>query len=350
MILLLKGADLFVEEAARISRLLGISEFIIGLTLVSIGTSLPELATNIAAASLGNTSIVLGNIIGSNIANIGFVLGIAAILTTIVLKSDNYIKDSLFLLATFVLFFLLALDGSISATEGIVFLTIFVVYMYFIMKRTPIVPARRVTAFVKEHLQLVNGKINFKNYEQAVTKGLNYRMCRNLLKMGIDVKGEFKQRLLKDIYKKIFSASIGLVAIYIGARYLISSTIDIASLLGISSGLIAVTVIAIGTSLPELFVTFTSAHKGMGGILVGNLIGSGVANVLLVGGVSALITPLIIQPLHLYFYFPFMIFLAVVFLQFIKSKWITKVLEGSLLLLFYAVFIFFTLLFQGIPL
>jgi cation:H+ antiporter len=346
MILLIKGADLFVDEAARIARLLGISGFIIGLTLVSIGTSLPELATSILASVYNQSALVVGNLIGSNIANIGLVLGIAAIMTTILLKKDEYLKDSLFLMAIFILFFILALDGTISSAEGIIFLLIFLIYMYKLLKRKPVRGEETLKKFLKEYVHPVNGKLNLKNYEQAIDQGINYRICSYLQRNGIDVKEDFKNKLLHDVYKKLFYCVIGLVAIFFGAKYLVTSAIDIAMFFLISPEIIGITAIAIGTSLPELFVTFTSAKKGMSSILIGNLIGSGITNILLVGGVAAIIIPLTITTTDLFFYLPVMLFMGLAFIQFVRSKWISKVFQGILLLLFYLTFLFFTVIFQ----
>ena len=348
MILLLKGADLFVDEAARIARLLGVSGFIIGLTLVSLGTSLPELATNITASLIGQPSIVLGNIVGSNIANIGLVLGIAAILTTIVLRKDEYMHDVFILLGVYALFYILAFDGLLSPTEGVAFLAIFLMYVYFLLKRKSVQNEETLKQFLKHYVHPRHGKLNLKNYEKAIDRGVNYRVYAYLMRHGVDVKGDFKTKLLHDVYKKLLYCAVGLVGIYFGSKYLVSSSIDIATFFSISPELIAITAIAVGTSLPELFVTFASAHKGLSSVLIGNLIGSGIANLLLVGGVSALILPLPVSSLMLWFYLPFMFFLGLVFMQFIRSKWVSKVLQGAFLLFFYTIFIFLVILFQGL--
>jgi len=348
MILLLKGSDLFVDEAARIARLIGMSGFVIGLTLVSLGTSLPELATAITSSLLGQSSIVLGNIIGSNIANLSLILGIAALLTTIVLRREAFVKDCWFLLGIFALFYILALDRVISSIEGILFLIIFVVYLYLLLHRKPLSGEKTLEKFVKTVIKTTNGKCNLKNYDECISKGINYKVYNHLLKQGVDVKGDFKKKLLSDVYKKSLYGIVGLIAVLVGAKYLVTSAITLASYLGISPHVVAITAIAIGTSLPELFVSIASAQKGMGSILVGNLIGSGIANILLVGGISAMITPLLITQLDLYFYIPFMIFTGFVFLQFIRSKWISKVMEGALLIFFYSIFIFFVILLQGL--
>tara|TARA_Y100000034_G_scaffold134899_1_gene204726 strand:- start:3375 stop:4421 length:1047 start_codon:yes stop_codon:yes gene_type:complete len=346
MILLIKGADLFVDEAARIARLLGISGFVIGLTLVSIGTSLPELATSILASFYKQSTIVIGNIIGSNIANIGLVLGIATVMTTIILKKNEYLKDSLLLMGLFIFFFILALDKTISFSEGIILLLLFLVYLYRLLKRKPIRGEETLKKFLKEYIHPVNGKLNLKNYEQAIDQGVNYRIYGYLLRHGVDVKGDFKSKLLWDVYKKLFYCTIGLTAIFFGAKYLVTSAIDIALFFTISPTIIGITAIAIGTSLPELFVTITSAKKGLSSILIGNLIGSGITNILLVGGIAAIITPLTLTTADIFFYLPIMLFMGLAFIQFVRSKWISKVFQGILLLLFYTTFLFFTIVFQ----
>jgi len=294
LFLLLKGSDYLVESAAILAKAFNISEFAIGLSLVAIGTSLPELATSIAAVLAKDTNIVIGNIIGSNIANIGLVLGIAAIFATLTIDKKIFFKEGIFLLVMSILVLIFSLDRTIGLIEGIVLLFFFLVFII------------------------------------------------NLVKDGIPKEKIWESR---DITAKqslfyILISIISMGAIVLSARYLVESSINIASFFNISSTFIGLTMIAVGTSLPELAVTVIAIKKGYGNLLLGNLIGSNIVNLLLILGISSVLAPIAISRLEIFYTIPFMIILTLFLLKFIRSSSFVKIFEGIILLFLYLIFIF----------
>ncbi|MEK6903660.1 MAG: calcium/sodium antiporter [Nanoarchaeota archaeon] len=349
-VLLVKGSDLFVDEASRVARLFGVSELVIGLTIVSIGTSFPELASSLYSAFVHQTTIAIGTIIGSNIVNIGLVLAVGALLAPIVFVSGMYQKDAWILLGITLLFIILSFDGSISLVEGILFVVLFAAYIIHLLRQKQPRDDRLYTSFYQSYVHATKKTLTFKNHTDALDKGLTYRIYQRLLHDGVDVKKEFRHHLLHSIYLRLFFCAVGVIGLSVGAKYLVSSSLTFAAALGISPTLIALTFVAVGTSLPELFVTIASARKKLGSILVGNIIGSNIANLLFVGGVAALIEPLQITHFDYLLTLPALLFMTVVLLHFIRSKWMSKVFQGLLLLLFYSIFLFFVVLLHGFAL
>lgn len=343
-ILLVKGSDLFVDEASRVARLFGVSELVIGLTIVAVGTSFPELASSLYSAFIEQTTIAVGTIIGSNIVNIGLVLAIGALLAPIVFISGMYQKDAWILLGITLLFIILSLDGSISLVEGILFVVLFAAYIIHLLRQKRPRDDRFYTSFYQSYVHATKKTLTFKNQAEALEKGLTYRIYQRLLHDGVDVKKEFRHHLLRALYVRMFFCFVGAISLAVGAKYLVSSSLTIATALGISPSLIALTFVAVGTSLPELFVTIVSARKKLGSILVGNIIGSNIANILFVGGIAALAEPLQLTYFDYLLTLPALLFMTVALLHFIRSRWMSKVFQGLLLLLFYSIFLFFVVL------
>lgn len=285
-ILLIKGSDIFIDGAAEIAKKIGASEHMIGLTLVAFATSLPELAVSSIASFNKESGIALGNVIGSNIANICLVLGIAAIIMQ--LKTTKEMgRDAIFMtLVALLLFALMAFDEKIDRYDAIIFLLIYGGFIYYLYK------TRKV------------------NKEIKVEQG----------------------GYVKDSAFVIFG-SIGVV---LGAHFLVESSIGIAELLEISPLIIGLTIIAFGTSLPELASTITAALKKKHGIAIGNVIGSNIINILLVLGVAGVITPIGAEE-KVYVTMPFLLFVSLLTIIFVRSKIGKK--GGILLLILYACFI-----------
>ena len=282
---LVKGSDWFTEAAERLSHKLGISPFIIGVTVVSVGTSLPELASSIAAVLVGKSEIVIGNVVGSNIANILLVLGLGAVVAgKITTKWELRQVDFPVLFAATFLLVLMCLDGAFTLFEALFMLAGYVIYLDYL------------------HSKDKRGKKR-------------------------EVEGAIIAPLLA-----------GGVLIYLGARFTIESVIGIASATGIPSSIIAVTAVALGTSLPELFVTVTAALKGKSDLALGNIIGSNIFNLFAVMGLTGLFGTLIIPTTILWSLG--MLLIATFMLYFVtaKDKTVTR-WEGWLLLLLYAFFV-----------
>ncbi|MBR9692426.1 calcium/sodium antiporter [Candidatus Woesearchaeota archaeon] len=283
---LVKGSDWFTEAAEKLSHKLGISPFIIGVTVVSVGTSLPELASSIAAVLAGKSEIVIGNVLGSNIANILLVLGLGAVIAgKISTKWELRQVDFPVLFAATFLLVLMCLDGAFTLFEALFMLAGYAIY-------------------------------------------LNYLHNKNKKKVK-------KQKVTGPIWIPLLA---GGVLIYVGARFTVESVIGIASATGIPNDIIAVSAVALGTSLPELFVTVTAALKGKHDLALGNILGSNIFNLFAVMGITGLFGTLLIPSTMLWSLA--MLVIATFMLYFVtsKDKTVTR-WEGWLLLLLYAFFV-----------
>ncbi len=285
-ILLIKGSDIFIDGAAEIAKKIGVSEHMIGLTLVAFATSLPELAVSSIASFNKQSGIALGNVIGSNIANICLVLGIAAIIMQLKTTKETGRNAIFMTLVALLLFAVIVFDGKIDRYDAIIFLLIYGGFIYYLYK------TRKV------------------NKETKVEQ----------------------EGYVKDSAFVVFG-SIGVV---LGAHFLVGSSVGIAELLEISPLIVGLTIIAFGTSLPELASTITAALKKKHGIAIGNVIGSNIINILLVLGVAGAITPIGAEE-KVYVTMPFLLFVSLLTIILVRSKIGKK--GGILLLILYACFI-----------
>jgi cation:H+ antiporter len=292
---LIKAADCFTNSAGKVGRFFGLSPFIVGVTIVSIGTSLPELASCISAVLKGATEMVAGNVVGSNIANILLVVGLAAVLSKKgrLQVTRNLINLDLPLLAggSIILMLMFLWDGKVTFWEGIIALAGYFVYLHYTLKH-------------KERKE--------KEEEKAKKERLNLKIILGLV--------------------------FGAIFIYYGANYAIESVVKISEILNIGTAVIALTAVAIGTSLPEIFVSISAARKGNDALALGNIFGSNLFNGFVVLGIPALITTLDVTPIILSVGIPF--FIAATLLYIISGitrkiyKW-----EGAMYLLIYILFI-----------
>ncbi|MBR4086073.1 MAG: calcium/sodium antiporter [Lachnospiraceae bacterium] len=247
-VMLIKGADWFVEGASKIADRFGIPQLVIGLTIVAMGTSAPEAAVSIASALKGSAEITIGNVLGSNILNVLVILGMTAVVRAIAVQKSTIKYEIPFTIFVTVLLGVLGLsDGVISRAEGVVFWAFFIVYLLYLFK------------MAKDGQQ-----------EAEETK-----------------KEEKKDSMLKLILLVI----IGVVLIVFGSDVSVEAATDLAKIFGMSERLIGLTIVALGTSLPELVTSVTAAIKGKADIAVGNIVGSNLFNILFVVGTTALITP-----------------------------------------------------------
>ena len=251
--LLIKGADLLVDGSASIAKKLKISSIVIGLTIVAFGTSAPEFIVNIFASVQGNTEIAIGNILGSNIANILLILGISAIIYPITAKKNTVLKEiPLNLLAAVVLGLMandMIIDGSgfsgITRIDGFILLSFFIIFLYYTFGIT------------KSDKDIVEEEIKVFSYPKAI----------------------------------IFII-LGLVGLTIGGKWIVDGAVKIAEFFNISQSLIGLTIVAIGTSLPELATSAIAAYKKQSDIAIGNVVGSNIFNIFWILGASAIIRPL----------------------------------------------------------
>lgn len=256
-IFLIKGADFLVDGAASIARRLNISDLVIGLTVVAFGTSTPELSVNIIASFKGNSDIAIGNVVGSNIANVFLILGVSSIIYPLAVTKGTVWKEiPLSLLAAIVLFVTAndqLLDGSqvsdLTRIDGLVFLSFFIIFIYY-------------TASIAKRIEGMEEHVPAKQYG-------------------------WLQSFLYII--------LGLIGLTLGGRWIVDGAVTFATQFGMSESLIGLTIVAVGTSLPELATSAVAAYKRNAEIAVGNVVGSNIFNIFFVLGISAIIKPLPFQ-------------------------------------------------------
>lgn len=255
LILLVVGGEFLVRASIGLSFKLKLSKMVIGLTVVSFATSAPELLVSVQAALDGFSDISLGNVIGSNIANIGLVLGITALIAPLTIDKDFYkFNWPAMMLLSGLLYFILYNGNDISRLEGIGLLALLFVYLFLLLNR-----ARKA-----KHTHPVDDGI-----DDGLSKATNFKIIIWLL--------------------------IGGVALYFGSELLVTGAVDMAVSLGVSERVIAVTMIAVGTSVPELAASVIAALKKEKAISLGNLIGSNIFNIASVLGITAIIQPIVVQ-------------------------------------------------------
>ena len=315
--LLVKSADWFVESSEKIGLALKISPFIIGVTIVSIGTSFPELASSIAAVLKGASEIVVANVIGSNIANILLIVGLSAVMARILLVKRSLIDlDAPLLAAATGLFIFIMLDRKIVFGEGILLLLAFMVYFLYTIFQ------RREEIITPELVEVLPGGMEIKVLPSRVERR----------------KKEIKEKPSKLNFRIFLFLILGIIGLAIGANYTIESVLKISEFLKISTALIAITAIAVGTSLPELVVSVRAAIKKKYEIALGNIFGSNVFNILIVAGIPALIKPLAIDNLTFLVGLPFLVIATLLFVISGISRRI-HIWEGAMYLLIYILFI-----------
>ncbi len=308
---LVKGADWFIDGSEKLGLIMGLSPFIVGVTIVALGTSLPELATGISAVLRGATEIVTANAIGSNIANILLVLGVSALFAgkLIISRSLIDIDLPLLLVASF-LFLGTAWDGQIFWQEAILLLAAFFIYFFYSATQRA----------GKEESQ-----------EVSILSTREKRPPQLIEEENLKNKPKFS-------WKIILFLILGSLALYFGAHYIIESTLRISEILKIVPAVVAITAIAVGTSLPELVVSVQAARRRKYELAVGNALGSNVFNVLVVVGIPALISNLVIEEKTLMIGLPVFIIATFFFVISGISQRIHK-WEGAMYLLVYIFFL-----------
>lgn len=248
-VMLIKGADIFVEGAAGIAAKFGIPQLVIGLTIVAMGTSAPEAAVSIAAALKGTADITIGNVVGSNIMNILVILGVTSVIVAIAVQASTVRYEIPFvILVSIILLVMGALDGKIGRVDGAVLWLLFVVYFVYLF-----LMAKHGTA-----------------EDEEITDA--------------------------PVWKLLLFVIIGIVLIVVGADVSVDAASEIARVIGLSERFIGLTIVAFGTSLPELCTSVVAAKKGKADLAIGNIVGSNIFNILFVVGTTALIIPVPFNP------------------------------------------------------
>lgn len=288
-ILLLKGADWFVDGASSIASRFGIPQLIIGLTIVAMGTSLPEAFVSITAALKSNSAITIGNVVGSNILNVGIILGITALIRPLHIQNSTIKYEMPFMILVTLVLILLGINTTISRLDGMIMWLFFLGYLYYIFKMS---------------------------------------------------KNQMEETEIKKTNPLFIP--LGLVCLMVGSNFAVDAATNIAISLGVSQRFIGLTIVALGTSLPELVTSVTAAKKGNADIAIGNIIGSNIFNILFVVGSSALITPV---PFEYHFIIDSFVAILIGLVLYLCTKK-TRVLDkkaGILLLVTYSIYFIYLL-------
>jgi cation:H+ antiporter len=299
LVILLAGGKILVDGASGIALKLGMSAGLIGLTIVAFGTSTPELLVSVNAALSGNSDISIGNVIGSNIANIALVLGISGLFYPILIKSNHLKFEYLITLLVSFLFFGLSYNEVISTLEGVLLFGLFIGFNVYLFKTSS-------------------------SDDPAVVEEIE--LAKNL-----------------SWFKSIIYFIGGVIGLYVGSELLVENAVLISREFGVSERVIGVTIIAIGTSLPELITSIIAALSKRTDLALGNILGSNIMNILSIIGLTAIIKPIGVSVEFINSDFLWMLGITVFLFPLMKTKMRVSKIEGALLLLSYGAYLFFLL-------
>jgi len=296
------GAEWLVTGSARFAYALHIKPVVIGLTIVAFGTSMPELVTSVIAGIKHFNDIAVGNIVGSNIANIALILGLSAIVRPLKIDMNLLTRDMPVMIGCSCFLYFISWDGVLSRWEGIALFVGIVTYTFYVY----IAAISDSRAIASEHPEV----------EELI--------------------GTSHNGILKDVILIV----VGLVALVAGAHFLVHAAVYIAKVMGISELVIGLTVIAVGTSLPELATSVVASIRKQADISVGNIVGSNIFNILSVLGVAAMIQPIMVNPISLRLDMPVMLFFSIILVPLITWKFVLTRLQGLFLLSGYGVYVY----------
>lgn len=264
--MLVKGADWFVDGAAGIARKLGIPQLVVGLTIVAMGTSAPEAAVSITAAMKGNAGITIGNVVGSNILNILIILGITGTIASVAIQRSTFRCEIPYMILITVVLLVMGYDGTIVLWEGIILWALFLLYLGYLF----------VLARKKDTV----------GADSSSTAG------QSDMPVSASDTDSVEQRSIPLL---LLLTVLGGIIVVWGSDITVDSATALAKTFGMSERFIGLTIVALGTSLPELFTSVSAARKGNADIAIGNIVGSNIFNILFVIGTTALITPVVYQ-------------------------------------------------------
>lgn len=310
LIVLIKASDIFTDNSVKIGLSMGLPAFIVGVTIVAFGTSLPELISAIFSFTGNVPEIVIGNVVGANIANIFLILGLSAIIgKKIKLSRDILNVDLPMLVASTILFVLIIVDGIINLFEIITLIALFIIYFFYVIRDED----RSESELIKKEVKQIKKELGLVSKMKLVSFGT------------------------------WASIIISAILIYFSAKFTVDSIIKLSELFFMEKEIIAATIFSIGTTLPEMMVSVSAAKKGMPEIAIGNILGSNIFNILIVIGLPALFGSIVL--VQLFFVFSIDIFIIIMlvvattlFFIITQDKEITK-WEGYFLLIFYVFFI-----------
>ena len=299
LLLLIKGGDWLLKSSVSLSLNLSIPKAVIGMTVVSFATSAPELIVSIQSALAGYSDIALGNVVGSNIANLAFVLAITILITPIAVPKSFFKTDwPMMMLATLLFIGMIAFDGILSSVEGLVMVLILIAFLYYLLKGQGV---SEVTVEASEEFELLN---SFQTIQYLIAGGF---------------------------------------ALWLGSETLVRGAVSLASLMGVSERVISISIISVGTSIPELSASIIAIIRKEKAISLGNLIGSNVFNILAVMGITSIIQPISVQDPSLItndFIWMFAISLLVLLMVFVPRDSRLNRFNGVVLLGLYLYFIY----------
>lgn len=301
LVTLIVGGEILVKGASKLAMRFNVSSLVVGLTVVAFGTSAPELLVSLNSALKGAPDFALGNVIGSNISNLALVLGTAALFGFIPIKKESARRDWPVTLGSSLLLYIFAYNGMISSIEGTILVILLVIYLGSLLYTTR-----------KEQIRL-------------------------------DVEAPKDKLEKQGITKDILQVSLGIVCLYFGADWFIGGAEEIAVDLGVSQRVIGLTVLALGTSLPELFTSVIAARKGETDLALGNLLGSNIFNVLSIIGITSIIKPLSVNMDILHTDFPWMIGITLLILPLMIFRKRLGTPSGIILIALYLLYVFFLL-------
>ncbi len=295
IVFLLVGGDLLVKSSAALASKLNVSPFLIGITVVSFGTSAPELLVSLNAALQGSAGIAIGNVIGSNIANIALVLGLTILIRPINVESKRYLFSWMIMLVSSVMFYGFSMDGIIDPIDGLFFIS-------------------GLILFISLSIRYRHSSVD----EEEIEEGMNSKMI--------------------PLY-----FILGAAGLYFGSEFLVANSVIIAKYFGLSEFVIGITIVALGTSLPELVTSVIAILKGQSSISIGNLIGSNIFNVFAVLGITSLVRPLGADTNLLISDLPIMLGVTLLLGLFLFISRKLRRIEGLLLISIYLIYVAFSI-------
>ncbi len=298
------GGNWLVRGASKLAMSYGISILIIALTIVAIGTSMPELLVSVQATLAGKSDLAIGNVLGSNIANVGLILGATGLIVPLRVKAIMLRREIPIMILFSIFTYILTLDGQIGQVDGLLLLLAFAGFnamFYFLAKKEQDTRAQLLA----------------------------------------DVDDEQNESVL-DRRKELFFLILGIAALVIGARLMVEGAVNIARMIGVSELVIAITLVAFGTSLPELAASLSAAFHRETDLAIGNIVGSNIANLLLILGLTSLLKPITVSRAEVQFEFLIMIAFAVMLIPFVRRQQFGRP-QAAIFLLAYIAFIIYSL-------
>lgn len=301
LIVLILGGDYLVKGSSSIALRLHLSPLVVGLTIVAFGTSAPELLISVQSALKGSPDITMGNVVGSNICNLALVLGLTAVISPVRVRSNSIQLDWPMTMGASLLLYFAAREGSISAIEGIIFMVILIAYLTYIIRQSR------------------------KDTKATINSGDNE---------------EIPEAPVKQIWKDIVFILLGCVGLYYGSEWFVGSTKELAINLGVEERVVGLTIVALGTSLPELVTAALASFKGQTDLALGNLMGSNIFNILSILGITSIIMEIQVSEQILNQDIIWMLFITLMILPLMIMRRNVGRADGVILLIVYIVYIY----------